>query len=58
MENNLKKTCFDCGDIITDDTLTTHPDTEICGECLFIDSENEDQWCRGMKNQMTLWQSA
>ena len=32
--------CYDCGQLIEDETIEQYPDTEICGDCLYLDSEN------------------
>ena len=40
LEKQLKKmkpelkTCFDCGEIVSAETLKEFPDTELCGDCL------------------------
>ena len=32
--------CFDCGQIISEETLQKFPDTEICGDCLSMIAED------------------
>ena len=33
-KKQIKRTCFDCGEDINDETIETYPDTEICLCCL------------------------
>lgn len=33
MESN-ERTCFICEDVISEETIQKHPDTEICFECI------------------------
>jgi len=31
---NMKRTCFDCEEVIDDETVKKHPETEVCSDCM------------------------
>jgi len=34
MKNMQQRTCFDCEEVIDDETIKKYPETEVCSDCM------------------------